>query len=168
MDERLGRFRAHQGVTIGGVFQNFAEGADDREVIAGIRFRGAEDEHQADVLIAVFEEHAVVAAADGENYALNMFGARVRQGDFVAEASRVEAFAGEQLVIEALKIGDLRMAVEEARDLVESDGAFATLDGERDARRIEELRQTAGHDTKIKTWTLGWWKETLPANVGKG
>lgn len=83
--------------------------------------------------------HALVAAADGEDDALNVLGAGVREGDFVTQTSRVEALAGEKLVVEALEIRDLGVAVEEAGHFVEGDGAFAALYGERDTRGIEEL-----------------------------
>jgi len=89
LDESLGCIRAHECVAVGGVFQNFAEGADDGEVVAGIRFRSAEDEHQAHGLIPVLEMHSLFAAADGEDDLLDVLGAGVGKGDFVAQFTQV-------------------------------------------------------------------------------
>ena len=145
-DEDLRRLGFEEGFAIGGVFQNFAEGADDGEVVAWIGFWGAEDEHEAHGLVAVFKVDALSAAADGEDDFLDVFSAGVRQRDLVAKTSRVETFAGEQLVVEALEVRDVGVAVEHARDFIERRSAFSAVYGERDARRIEKLRQTAGHN----------------------
>ena len=148
LDEGLGCVGAEKGVAIGGVLENFAEGADDGEVVAGVGLGSAEDEHQAHGLISVLEMHSLIAAADGEDDFLDVLGAGVGESDFVAQTGRVEAFAGEELVVETLEISDLGMAVEEPGDFIQGDGAFGALDGERDASGIEELGQTAGHDKK--------------------
>ena len=148
-DDRLNEVFWRRGLgecfAVGGVFEDFAECADDLEIIGGVRFRSAEDEHQFHGLVAVFEEHALVAATDGHDDFMHVLGAGVGEGNLVAETGGVEAFAGEELVVEALEIGDVGMAVEQAGNFVKRDGALVALDVQADERRIEESGETAGH-----------------------
>ena len=83
-------------------------------------------------MAAAFERAGYVEAATG-------------QGDLVADAGGVEAFAGEQLVVEMRVVGDVRMPLEQACDLVDRSGAFGLLHSEEDAGGMQQLGEADGH-----------------------
>ena len=144
-DEGFGGFGGEEGGAVGRVAEQFAEGADDGEVVAGFRLGGAEDEEEFHDLAVGVERDAGVAAADGEDDLLDVLGAGVGEGDGVAEAGGVEAVAGEEFFVEAGVVGDVDVAIEEAGDLVERGGALGALNAECDAGGSEERGDFAGH-----------------------
>jgi hypothetical protein len=82
---------------------------------------------------------------DAHHDLLYMLGACMGQGDAVAEAGGVEAFAGEDFVVETLEIGHVGMTVEQMGDLVQRRGALRALHVQRDAGRVEKLGESASH-----------------------
>ena len=67
------------------------------------------------------------------------------EGDRVAEAGGIEAIAGEQFVEKTGEVRDVRMPVEQVRDLVERRLAPGCLHVKRDPGGIEEGGELAGH-----------------------
>ena len=137
--ERLGAAGGEEGLAVGGVLEDFAENGDDLKVAHGIILRRAENEEEPDILIAVLERDAARTAPDGEHEVGDVLGAGMGKGDLVAEASGVEPVAGEELVVESLVVGHVRMTVEQARDLVQRCGALAGLDRKENAGGIEDF-----------------------------
>jgi hypothetical protein len=71
--------------------------------------------------------HAARAAADGHDDPGHVFGARVRERDLVAQASRIKAFPRQQFTVETWEIRYVGMPVKQARDLVKRVGALGAL-----------------------------------------
>jgi hypothetical protein len=95
------------------------------------------------------EGYACFAPADGHHDFPDVFGARVRQSDGVAETGGVEPVACKELIIEAGKVSDVRMPFQEVGHFVERSRAFGTLHLECDARGIQEGRNSSSHLSQV-------------------
>ena len=145
LDELLWGGSVYERLAIGGVLENFAESADNLEIIARIRFWGAEHKYEFYCLVAVLKVDTGGAAARSHDDFFNVLGAGVRKDDLLAETGGVEAFAGEQLVVESLKIRDVRVSVEQTGNFVKRDRAIGALHVQRDTGWVEEYGKTASH-----------------------
>lgn len=87
-------------------------------------------------MVTVFKKYAVGRTADREHDFFDVFGAGVWEGEFIAQAGGIKAFAGEEFVVESLEIRDVGVAVEQARDFVKRGSALGALHGERYARGV--------------------------------
>src|ERR1019366_5759739 len=141
----LGRGGGEQGGPGGIVAQQAAQGADDGEVVAGFGLGRAEHEEKPDDLAGLVDDDARIAAADGEDDLADVLGAGVGQGDAIAEAGGIEPVAGEQPLVEAREVSDLRMTVEEAGNFIERCRPLRALQVKRDARGIEERGDFSSH-----------------------
>src|ERR1035437_2083787 len=144
-DEFLRRGGGEQGGPGGIVAQQAAQGADDGEVVAGFGLGRAEHEEKPDDLAGLVDDDARIAAADGEDDLADVLRAGVRQGDAIAEAGGIDPVAGEQLLVEAREVSDLRMTVEEAGNFIERCRPLRALQVKRDARGIEERGDFSSH-----------------------
>jgi len=145
-DEFLGRGGGEEGGAVDLVFEQFAEGAHDGEVVGGIRLGRAEHEDEADLFIgALAAADEVITATDGEGDGFDVLGARVGQRHGVADARGLEAIAGEEFAVKTVEVRHGGMISEQLGDLVERSGALGAFDIERDARRGEERGNFTSH-----------------------